>query len=100
MIGDLYERKLLVDIDSAFWIIEGFVEAYGGLSDGLAFRTAIHTGVHLLNWYIRRAPGGPLKGTAEQQVALVKTGLQYILKGWEKDRGWFAGSALAGLFRT
>ena len=48
MIGDLYERKHFKDGDSALRIIQGSVAGYGALSDDMAFRIAIHAGVHLI----------------------------------------------------
>ena len=59
MIGDLYERKHFMNADSALWIIQGFVDGYGALSEDSAFRIAIHAGVHLICWYIRRNPVAP-----------------------------------------
>ncbi len=98
MIGDFYERKHFNDIDAAIWAIQGFVAGYGGLSDDMAFRTAIHTGVHLLHWYNRRAPTRPLTGTPDQIMGAVTLGKDFIVKGWEKDRHWFENSVLASLF--
>ncbi|CAM1508891.1 Fc.00g026300.m01.CDS01 [Cosmosporella sp. VM-42] len=98
MIGDVYERKHFHNVDGALWTIRGFIKGYGGLSEEMAFRTAIHVGVHLLGWYTRRVPTSPLKGTPEQIADAVKLGRDFVLKGWEKDRTWFEGSVLASLF--
>lgn len=100
MIGDVYERKHFNDLNGAMWTIEAFVEGYGGLNDKMAFRTAIHVGVHLLGWYTRRAPTTPLKGSPEQIASAVKLGKDLIVKGWEKDRAWLEASVMAPLFTS
>ncbi|KAK3680603.1 kinase-like domain-containing protein [Podospora appendiculata] len=98
MIGDLYERKHFKGVKSAIPAIQGFVDGYGGLSDDMAFRIAIHTGVHLIGWYTRRPPESPLGCPLEQAAAGMKFGRDLIIKGWERDRGWFESSELACLF--
>ncbi|EXJ88945.1 hypothetical protein A1O3_02009 [Capronia epimyces CBS 606.96] len=98
MIGDLYEQKHFRQVDSAVWIVRGLVDGYGGLSDELAFRTAIHVGVWLLGWYNRRHPKLPLKGTPEQIAGIVQLATDVILKAWAKDRTWFEASVFAPLF--
>lgn len=98
MIGDLIERNHFHDLDSALWILDGFLEGYGEMSEELAFRTAIHAGIHLICFYTRRPPKGPVKGTKEQSEGAMRIGLEFVLKGWEKDRKWFEGGVLKGLF--
>lgn len=98
MIGDLYERKHFKGLDNALWAIQGFLQGYGPLSNELAFRTAIHAGVHLICWYTRRDPKTPPQGTPEQIHGGIKTGVDFIVKGWKKDRAWFENSPLAYLF--
>ncbi|KAH6681391.1 kinase-like domain-containing protein [Halenospora varia] len=56
MIGDLYERKHFKNVDGALWAIDAFIDAYGALSEEMAFRTAIHTGVQLITWMTRGPP--------------------------------------------
>ena len=101
MIGDFYERKYFKDIDAAIWAIEAFIEGYGPMSDEMAFRTIIHTGVQLITWVIRGPPlrMRPAWATRERAVGVVRLGMMFVLKGWEKDRVWFEGSVLARLFR-
>lgn len=84
--------------EGAMWTLEGFVHGYGGLSDELAFRTAIHAGVQLLQWYNRRDPLMPPKGTPGERAAAAIAGRDFILRGWAKDKAWFENSALAALF--
>ena len=99
MIGDLYERKHFKDVDGAIWAIQGFIEGYGALSEEMAFRTAIHTGVQLICWCKRGPPHmRPPWATPERIAGVVKLGMDFVVKGWERDRGWLEGSALAGLF--
>lgn len=100
MIGDLYERKHFLDIESALWIIQGFVAGYGAaLGDEMAFRIAIHAGVHLICWYIRRDPTVPFAEPWEKIQDAIRIGTNFVVKGWERDRVWFEGSELACLFR-
>ena len=98
MVGDLYERKHFNDAEAAMWTIKGLVDGYGGLSDEMAFRTAIHAGVQLLHWYNRRDPSTPLTGTPRQIADAVAVGTDFVVKGWSRDRTWFEGSVLAPLF--
>jgi hypothetical protein len=98
MIGDLYERKHFNDVDGALAAINGFIDGYGGVGEELAFRTAIHMGVHLICRYNRRPPTGPAKGTPEQVSSAIKLGRDFVVKGFKKDKDWFAGSVLASLF--
>lgn len=99
MIGDLYERKHFKNADGALAAINGFIDGYGEVGEEMAFRTAIHAGVHLICWYIRRSPKSPLKGTPEQILSVVKLGRDFVVKGCKKDRDWFENSLLASLFQ-
>ncbi|TVY40253.1 4-hydroxytryptamine kinase [Lachnellula occidentalis] len=94
MIAELFELKHFKDIDAGIWIIEAFVKGYGRLDDEIAFRTAIHAGVHLICWG-SRVQGW---GTREQIEEVVEVGRGFVVKGWEKERGYFEGSALGCLF--
>lgn len=94
MIAELYELKLFKNIDAGTWVLQGFVAAYHPLSDEVAFRVAIHVGVHLICWG-SRVPGW---GTQEQIHEVVSTGRDIVVKGWERDREWFEGGVLRCLF--
>jgi hypothetical protein len=100
MIGDLYERKHFMEVNAAIWILEAFIEGYGALSEEMAFRTAIHTGVQLITWVTRGPPlhMRPAWATRERAVGIVNLGITFILKAWGKDREWFESSVLVGLF--
>lgn len=99
MIGDLYERKHFMNADSALWIIQAFVDGYGALSEDSAFRIAIHAGVHLICWYIRRNPAVPFTEPWELIQDAIRIGTDFLVKGWKRDRTWFEKSELACLFR-
>jgi thiamine kinase-like enzyme len=98
MIGDLYERKHFNDAGSALWILQGFVGGYGAITDEMAFRAAIHAGVHLICWYTRRDPNAPFKEPVEQIHGAIRTGTDFIVKGLARDRAWFKTSVLQCLF--
>jgi hypothetical protein len=95
MIAELYETKLFKEIDCGMWIIEGFLEGYGPLSDKMAFRTAIHVGVHLVCWG-SRVPGW---GSQQQIEQVVKVGRNLIVQGWMENKEWFEGDSLRCLFK-
>ncbi|OJJ50729.1 hypothetical protein ASPZODRAFT_148165 [Penicilliopsis zonata CBS 506.65] len=94
MIAELYETTLFKDVTAGEWIVQGFAEGYGPLSDAMAFRTALHVGTHLVCWG-SRVPGW---GTPKQIEQVVERGRDFILRGWEKDRAWFKTGALGCLF--
>ncbi|XDG01157.1 hypothetical protein ABKA04_000772 [Annulohypoxylon sp. FPYF3050] len=50
MIAELYKLKLYKDITAGLWIIQGFVNGYGAVSEDFAFRTAIQVGAHLISF--------------------------------------------------
>ncbi len=99
MIGDLYERKHFMNADSALWIIQGFVAGYDTLNDDMAFRIAIHAGVHLIFWSVRRDTPAPFTEPSEQIQDAIRIGTEFVVKGWERNRKWFESSELACLFR-
>ncbi|PMD41903.1 hypothetical protein L207DRAFT_511661 [Hyaloscypha variabilis F] len=98
IVGDLCERKVYNKIDTGLAVMEGVIDGYGELSDYMAFRTAIHVGVHLVGYYNRRPQRGPWVASPEAIVAGMTAGRDFIIKGWEKDRKFFEGSLLASLF--
>jgi hypothetical protein len=99
MIGDIYERKHFDNSASAEGTLQGFITGYGPVPDEMAFRTAVHTGIHLICWYTRRAPNSPLPYPLEQVTSLIKLGRDFVVKGWAADRGWLQDSVLAPLFK-
>lgn len=94
MIAELYEMKLFKNLECGLWIIEGFLEIYGFLSDEMAFRTAIHVGVHLVTWG-SRVPGW---GSPQQIEDVVTVGRDLIVQGWMKNKAWFEEHSLRCLF--
>ncbi|KAI5460017.1 kinase-like domain-containing protein [Mariannaea sp. PMI_226] len=95
-IAELWQLKLYKDIDAGEWLITSFADGYGTLSAEDAFRAIIHVGVHLI-CFGSRTPGW---GTPEQNLQLVETGKEVLLKAWAKDREWFKGHVLGSLFGT
>lgn len=100
LIGDLYERKVYSNLDTAICmsVMEGVIHGYGSLDNDMAFRTAIYVGVHLISWYNRRPRKGPRVASPEVIVAGLTIGRDFIVKGWEKDRTFFQGTLLSSLF--
>lgn len=96
MIAELYETKLFKDMRAGVWIIEGLVEGYGALSEEMAFRTAIHVGVHLVCWG-SRVPGW---GSDQQVEEVVKVGRDIIVHSWMRNKAWFEGGSLGCLFEN
>ncbi|KAI0540368.1 kinase-like domain-containing protein [Xylaria digitata] len=100
MISDIYERWHFSRADGAIPAIEGFIDGYGGLEDdSLAFRIAIHAGVQLIGWYIRRAPNSPLPFPIEKITDAMRIGRDWVEKGWQKDRYYFESTPMASLFK-
>ena len=95
MFAELFELKHFKDIDAGVWLIESFMDGYGGIGEELAFKTAIHFGTHLICWGTRVEGWG----TKEQIEMVVEVGRGFVVKGWEKDRQFFEGTALKCLFR-
>ncbi|KAH8898608.1 hypothetical protein GQ53DRAFT_710494 [Thozetella sp. PMI_491] len=98
IVGDLCERIIYNKADTALPVLEGFVEGYGQLSDEMAFRVAIHVGVHAINWHKRRPKKGPWVASPEAIVAGLAVTRDFVIKGWEKDKAFFEGTLLASLF--
>ncbi|KAJ6787823.1 hypothetical protein PWT90_09701 [Aphanocladium album] len=98
MIGDMCERNHFRSVKAALSAMEGFIEGYGPISEAQAFRAAMHAGVFLITWYNRRAPGSPLPAPLDVAREAMALGVQFIVRGWEKDRAWFKTSILASLF--
>ncbi|KAI0976071.1 kinase-like domain-containing protein [Xylaria arbuscula] len=96
MIAELYELKLYKNITAGLWMVQGFAQGYGEVSDDFAFRTAIQVGTHLVSF------GTSVAGWGDQeQVEMVaRTGRDIIVRAWQKDRGFFEGSDLACLFQS
>ncbi|KAH8807339.1 kinase-like domain-containing protein [Xylogone sp. PMI_703] len=101
MIGDLYERKHFNGVSATIWAIDAFIEGYGAISEEMAFRVAVYTGLHLITW-VKRGPPihmRPAWASRERAVGAVELGMTFILKARDKDKQWFESSVLAGMFR-
>lgn len=96
MIAELFEMKLYKSVTAGLWMMQGFVEGYGGVSEDFAFRTAIQVGAHMVCF------GTSVEGwgTPEKVEMVARTGRDIIVHAWQKDREWFEGGDLACLFQT
>lgn len=94
MIAELYETRLFKKLDRGMWVLEGFLEGYGPLSDEMAFRAAIHVGVHLVCWG-SRIPGWGDQREIEHVVAV---GRDLIVQARRRNRAWFEEDYLRCLF--
>ncbi|KAJ4269839.1 hypothetical protein NW762_001508 [Fusarium torreyae] len=95
MIAEMYALWLYKSITAGLWMMEGFVEGYGKISEDFAFRTAIQTGTHLLCV----TTDGAKWGTPEQLEKVVGVGRDIIVHAWKKDRAWFEKGDLTCLFK-
>lgn len=95
MIAELYMTQLYKGIPAGTWILRAFVDAYRpALTDEMAFRAAIHAGVHLV------AFGSVVAGWGDEEhvLGVVAVGRDLVVKGWEREKGWFLGGVLGCLF--
>lgn len=93
MIAELYMTKLYKGIDAGIWILRSFVEGYQpALNEDIAFRTVIHAGVHLVAFGTMVTGWG----NEEQVEKVARVGRDLVVKGWEKDRGWFVEESVLG----
>ncbi|KAI1384638.1 kinase-like domain-containing protein [Hypoxylon trugodes] len=94
MIGELYQLKLYKDISAGLWMVQGFVDGYGAVSEEFAFRTAIQFGAHLVSF------GTVVSGwgTPTQVENCARVGRDIIVYAWKKDRRWFEENDLGCLF--
>ncbi|KAM6529463.1 hypothetical protein FALCPG4_007599 [Fusarium falciforme] len=95
MIAEMYALWLYKSINAGLWMMEGFIEAYGNVSQDVAFRTAIQTGAHLL-CTTTMFPGW---GTPEQVKEVTRVGRDIVVHAWKKEAAWFERGDLACLFR-
>ena len=95
MMAELYALWLYKGITAGLWVMEGYADAYGDVSEAFAFRAAIQMGTHLL-CITTTFPGW---GTPQRVEDVACVGRDIIVHAWEKDRDWFEKSELACLFR-
>ncbi|KAF2114307.1 kinase-like domain-containing protein [Lophiotrema nucula] len=102
IVGDIYERDLLPSSPRAsplsLPLLQAFIAGYGPLSEDLAYRTAIHAGIHLIGVLTRRDPSTAWLWPREEVEGLMSVAVCWIVKGWQRDGGWFGDSVLARLF--
>jgi hypothetical protein len=96
MIAEMYALYLYKSIEAGLWIITGFVQAYGYVSDDFAFRAALQVGAHL----VCTTTVFPGWGTEEKVKEVAGVGRDIVVHAWKRDRTWFERSDLAYLFET
>ncbi|KAJ5885502.1 hypothetical protein N7495_010012 [Penicillium taxi] len=95
MIAEVLQTKLFKQVEGSIWVIDGFLQGYGHLTDDMAFRTVIHAGVHLICWGSRVTGWG-----SQQQIEeVVQVGKDFIEQGWMRNKAWFEGGSLEFLFK-
>lgn len=98
MIAELYALWLYRSNEAALILMESFIDTYiqnSGLGEDFAFRAALQVGAHL----VCITTGFPGWGTHEQLEAVVREGRDILIYAWRRDRAWFEGAKLQGLFR-
>ncbi|KAI0104218.1 kinase-like domain-containing protein [Nemania sp. FL0031] len=98
LLADLYERNHFKGVEASIPAMKGFIEGYGPLSEDLAYRVAVHTGVHLICWYYRRNRNAPLPHPLPKVLAALSIGRDLIVKGWTKDKTWLQTSIIGSMF--
>lgn len=95
VLAELYEIKHFKGHEAGIWIMEGLIEKYAHWDEEMAFRTAVHMGVHLVCW--SNVPGWGSHGQVED---VIRFGRDLVVRGWERDRAWFErNEVLRHLFR-
>jgi hypothetical protein len=75
-------------------LITAFLRGYGAINDKMAFRAALHFGVHCIIWPVRVRNWG----TGEILEQCVETGREMMTKAWKEERSWFKGGILSEMF--
>jgi hypothetical protein len=92
--AELYLLKHFRSIEASTHLISAFMDGYGKLDDEMAFRVALHFGVHLIVWPCR-VPGW---GEGEIIEKCVAFGRDCCTHAWKRERQWFKGSVLDKVF--
>ncbi|KAI0185139.1 kinase-like domain-containing protein [Xylaria flabelliformis] len=98
LLADLYERNHFKGVEASIPAMKGFIEGYGPLIEDLAYRVAVHAGVHLICWYYRRYRNAPLPHPPPKVLATWTIGRDLIVKGWAKDKAWLHTSIIGSMF--
>ncbi|KAH8660596.1 kinase-like domain-containing protein [Xylariales sp. PMI_506] len=94
LLGDLYALWQYKKIHAARWLIQGYVEGLGDLSEDAVWRLILQVGVHLIAF----GTVYPNMGSDEQVEDCARLGRDVIMNAWERNAQWFENSELAGLF--
>lgn len=92
--AELFLLKHFRSIQAGSDMISAFMTGYGSLNEDMAFRVALHFGVHLIVWPCR------VQGWGEGAIMekCVEFGRDCCEHAWKKDKEWFRGGALGALF--
>ncbi|KAH7174954.1 kinase-like domain-containing protein [Fusarium flagelliforme] len=93
MIAEMHALWLYKSIDAGLWMMEGFIDGYGEVSEEFAFRTAVHAGTHLVCVIADDPSWG-----AENYERVMAVGRDILVHAWDKDTDWFLKGDLEGLF--
>jgi len=96
MIGDLLEKNHFAPSRTLQDLVEGFARGYGAITDEIAFRVAIHVGVHMINWCSRHAPLQEEEFVPVEK--LLEEALNLVVNGCRSNRQWFEKCMLSCLF--
>jgi hypothetical protein len=94
MFAELFELKHFKNINAGIWLIESIMEGYGSIDEEMAFKAAVHVGLHLIVWGSRIQGWG----TKEQVEGLVRIGRGFVVNGWKGNKSFFEGTVLGCLF--
>lgn len=97
-IGDLFEKGHLHSSvrPNAIALVENFIAGYGSVTEDMAFRIALHAGVHMINWWSRGR-----KEESEEGRELLRKALEIVSRAWKRDKKWFFENRMFdGLFRV
>lgn len=94
MFAELYLLTHFRSMPAGTGIISAFMTGYGELDDDMAFRVALHFGVHLVVW----PPRVPGWGKGEIMERCVEFGRDCCINAWNEDKEWFRGGALDSIF--
>jgi hypothetical protein len=94
MAAELYYFSVFKSLPAGKWLLEGFADAYGTVSEDFAYRALMQIGAHLICVIL------DLGRLPESQFEkAVSVGKDILVHAWRKDRAWFEDSDLACIVR-
>jgi hypothetical protein len=94
MLSGIYILTLFHSVRSGAAIISSFTHGYGKVSDEQAFRIAVDFGTYLVLWPSRQ----PENSDDQLIEKCVVTGKDIIVHAEGRNKLWFRGGVLHGLF--